>query len=176
MWLGDRVVRGAGTTTTCVAAGSGPLKGSAMDAERAEPIVGNKRIEDAAIRFVIDQERRFGREARDTRHHGAAADIESGGRTIEVKAFGGWLRAQGALLLEARQVEEAARNPNFYVYLVENLAQGDPTKFELRVIGGVELQALLAVRKEHRYFEIPVRAAEYAKLRGLDDWRVIQDR
>jgi uncharacterized protein DUF3883 len=127
-----------------------------------EPIVGNKRIEDAAIRFVIDQERRFGRAARDTRHAAAAADIESDGRTIEVKAFGGWLRTQGAVLLEARQVQEARANAEFYVYVVENVAQGDPAKYELGVIGGRQLQELLAGSKEHRYFEIPVRAADYA--------------
>lgn len=133
-----------------------------------EPIVGNKNVEDAAIRFVIEQERRFGREARDTRHRGAAADVESGGRTIEVKAFGGWLRAQGALLLEARQVHEARRNAEFYVYVVENVAQGDPGKFELRVIGGSQLKEVLAAGKEHRYFEIPTRAGEYARLSHLD--------
>jgi hypothetical protein len=76
-----------------------------------EPIIGNKKIEDAAIAFVIDLEQRAGRVARDTRHRGAAADVESGGRIIEVKAFGGWLRTQGALLLEARQIDEAKRNP-----------------------------------------------------------------
>jgi len=118
---------------------------------------------------VIQQERNFGREARDTRHRGAAADVVSGGRTIEVKAFGGWLRAQGALLLEARQVREAARNADFYVYVVENVAQGDPEKFELRVIGGPQLRALLARGKEHRYFEIPLRAAAYAKLPHLGE-------
>jgi hypothetical protein len=61
----------------------------------AEPIVGNKRIEDAAIRFVVEQERQMGREAADTRYRGAAADLESAGRTIEVKAVGGLLRGYG---------------------------------------------------------------------------------
>lgn len=140
----------------------------AMDAS-PEPIIGNKRIEDAAIAFVIEQERRVGREARDTRHRSAAADVESGGRTIEVKAFGGWLRAQGALLLEARQVQEAERNAEFYVYVVENVAQGDPAKFELRVISGRQLRQLIGGGKEHRYFEIPVRGADDAKLRRLED-------
>jgi hypothetical protein len=133
-----------------------------------EPIIGNKKIEDAAIRFVMEQEQKFGRAARDTRHAGAAADIESAGRTIEVKAFGGWLRTQGALLLEARQVDEAARNAEFYVYVVENVAQGDPARFELRVISGSQLRELLAAGKERRYFEVPVRAAQYATLPRLD--------
>jgi hypothetical protein len=51
-------------------------------------IVGKKAIEDAAIAWVIDLERAAGREARDTRHRGAPADIESPPRVIEVKAFG----------------------------------------------------------------------------------------
>lgn len=33
------------------------------EAERVEPMVDNKNIEDAAVRFVIEEERRFGREA-----------------------------------------------------------------------------------------------------------------
>lgn len=138
------------------------------EGEQPEPIIGNKRIEDAAIRFVIEQERRAGRDPRDTRHHGAAADVESGGRVIEVKAFGGWLRAQGALLLEARQVREAQQNAEFYVYVVENVAQGDPSRFELRVLAGAQLRELIATGREHRYFEIPVRASEYAKLPRLE--------
>jgi hypothetical protein len=141
-----------------------PENEGALGPSALEPIVGNKRIEDAAIAFVIELERRAGRDATDTRHRGAAADVESGGRTIEVKAFGGWLRTQGALLLEARQVDEAKRNSEFYVYVVENVAQADSSKFELRVIGGEQLQELIAAGKEHRYFEVPVRAAQYAKL------------
>jgi len=51
-------------------------------------IAGNRAIEQAAIDFVIEQERRQGRTARDMRSHGAG-DLESDGRIIEVKAFGG---------------------------------------------------------------------------------------
>jgi hypothetical protein len=132
-----------------------------------EPIVGNKQVEDAAIRFVIEQERRFGRDARDTRYRGAAADIESGGRVIEVKAVGGRLRGYG-LPVEARQIEEARSNTNFWIYIVENVVQGDPAKFELRVLGGDQLRRLLANAREHRYFEVPVPVAEYAKIPRLD--------
>jgi hypothetical protein len=132
-----------------------------------EPIIGNKQVEDAAIRFVIEQERGVGREARDTRYRGAAADLESGGRIIEVKAVGGTLRGYG-LPLEPRQIEEGRANPNFYVYIVENIVQGDPAKFELRVLGGEQLRRLLANAREHRYFEVPVPVAEYAKIPGLE--------
>lgn len=133
-----------------------------------EPTVGNKAIENAAIQFVIDQERRFQRDARDTRYRGAPADLESGGRVIEVKAVGGLLRGYG-LPLETRQVEEARANPNFYIYIVENVAQGDPAKFDLRVLGGEQLQRLLANARERRYYEVPVAVGEYAKIPRLEE-------
>jgi len=140
----------------------------ADDEATVEPIVGNRRIEDAAIRFVVEQERRFGREAKDTRHRGAAADLESAGRTIEVKAVGGLLRGYG-LPVEPRQMDEARTNPNFYIYIVENVAQGDPAKFELRVLGGEQLQRLLANARERRYYEVPVAVGEYAKIPRLEE-------
>ncbi len=51
-----------------------------------EPLVRNKSIEDAAVTYVIEHERRRGRDPRDTRYRGAPADIESSDRAIEVKA------------------------------------------------------------------------------------------
>lgn len=128
------------------------------------PITGIKAVEDAAIAFVMERERAAGREPRDTRHRGAAADIESGSRVIEVKAFSKYLRSAGFVPLEVRQVEEARTNPNFYLYLVENVGQGDSRNFELRVIGGATLQRLLARAKERRYFEMPVSSREYTDL------------
>lgn len=136
--------------------------------QNVEPIVGNKAIEDAAIRHVIELERRLGRDARDTRYRGAAADIESANRIIEVKAVGGQLRGYG-LLLEPRQVEEGLSNPKFFVYVVENVAQGDAGKFEVRVITGEQLRRLLGRAKEHRYYEVPVPVAEYVSLPLLDE-------
>ena len=56
----------------------------------AAPLVGNKAIEDAAIKFVLDLERAAGRSPRDRRYEAAfAADIESLPWIIEVKAVGG---------------------------------------------------------------------------------------
>jgi hypothetical protein len=101
------------------------------------------------------------------RYQGAAADLESGERVIEVKAVGGLLRGYG-LPLEVRQVDEARRNPNFYVYIVENVAQGDPTKFELRVLAGEQLQRLLAHARELRYYEVPLPVAEYGRIPRLE--------
>lgn len=98
-------------------------------------LVGNKAIEDAAVAWVMELERDAGGAPRDTRFAGAPADIDSPPRVIEVKAFGGSNRGYD-LWLEPRQDEEAATNPNFYVYVVENVRQGDPEFFTLKVLGG----------------------------------------
>lgn len=127
-------------------------------------LVGNKAIEDAAISFVVDYERRAGRNPRDSRYRGAAADLESSGRVIEVKAAARSVRSSGFLLLESRQVDEATQNENFYVYLVENAAQGDPRHFQLRILGGDLLRRLVARAKERRYFEVPLPVGEYDQL------------
>lgn len=82
----------------------------AREAGVIEPLIGNKAIEDAAITFVVEQERRADRKARDMRYRGAAGDLESGERVIEVKAAARFVRSSGFLMLESRQVEEAKRN------------------------------------------------------------------
>ncbi len=131
-----------------------------------EDIRGNPAVEFAAIRFVIEHERREGRIARDARGSGlgGAGDVESEGRVIEVKAFSGWgLRSGGLLLFTPAQLTEGKRNPNYYVYIVENVAQGDPSKFALRVLHGEHLQRVLAEAKPQRYY-VPLRAADYARL------------
>ena len=105
-------------------------------------LVGNAAIENAAIQYVIAYETAQGRTAIDTRGKGAPADVKSDSRIIEVKAFGRSARGQD-LWLEARQVAEAELNPDFWVYVVDNVRQGDPVKFGLRLLGG-ELLAKLA--------------------------------
>ncbi len=124
------------------------------------PLVGNKAVEDAAIAYVLDLERAAGRDPADTRYRGAPADIESPPRLIEVKAFGTTNRGYD-LWLEVRQVEEARANPNFFVYVVENVRQGDASKFTLKVLGGELLQRLLERAKEQRYYTVPWPVAEY---------------
>lgn len=58
--------------------------------EGPAPLSGNRAIEDAAITFVLDLERKAGRSPVDRRYEKAyAADIESLPRIIEVKAVGG---------------------------------------------------------------------------------------
>lgn len=123
-------------------------------------LVGNKAIESAAIDWVLALEHRAGREPRDARYERGPADVESPPRVIEVKAFGKSNRGYD-LWLETRQVEEARANPDFYVYVVENVRQGDPSQFTLRVLGGTRLQHLLQRAKEQRYFTVPWPVADY---------------
>lgn len=120
----------------------------------------NKAKEDAAIAWVMELERAAGRQPRDTRYAGAPADIESPPRLIEVKSFGTSNRGYD-LLMEVRQVEEALRNPDYYVYVVENVGQGDPGKFTLRLLGGARLQRLLGRAKEYRGYSVPWPVADY---------------
>lgn len=120
----------------------------------AQELRGNKAIEDAAIAYVMERERLAGRSPRDTRYRGAPADIESPPRVIEVKAFGTSNRGFG-LWLETRQVEEARANANFFVYVVENVRQGDPARFTLKVLGGDPLRTMLARAKLRSYYEVP---------------------
>jgi hypothetical protein len=120
----------------------------------------NREIEDAAVAWVLEYERGQGREAQDVRYSGAAGDVQSDGRVIEVKAFGRSNRGYG-LWLEERQVREARTNPDFYVYVVENIRQGNPSAFTLRVLGGERLRRLLERAKERRYFEVPWPVADY---------------
>jgi hypothetical protein len=94
--------------------------------------MSNKQVEVAAIAYVLDYERQQGRVARDTRHGGEAADLESSGRIIEVKAYGSSGRGCD-VWLEVRQFEEARSNPNFYLYIVEQVCSGAPT---LRILTG----------------------------------------
>jgi hypothetical protein len=94
--------------------------------------VGNQ-VEEAAIKFVIAGETAEGRSARDARREpGVPTDIVSGDRLIEVKAYGGSARGHD-LWLEPAQVAAALASPErFWLYVVDNVSQGDPEQFRLR--------------------------------------------
>ena len=109
---------------------------------------------------MLRYERAAGREPRDVRHRGRPADVESPPRTIEVKAFGTNNRGFD-LWLEVSQVNEARRNADFYVYIVENVRQGDPRLFSLRILDGGHLARLLTRAKEQRYYTVPWPTADY---------------
>jgi hypothetical protein len=136
--------------------------------EGPAPLSGNKAIEDAAIAFVMSLERSAGRAPQDRRYEAAfAADMSSPPRIIEVKAIGGSQRGS-FLPLEVPQVNEARSNPHFYVYIVDNVRQGNPAKFGLKVLVGQRLARLLERAKERRYFEVPVPVAEYDNAPGRE--------
>lgn len=123
-------------------------------------ILGNKATEDAAIAWVMGLEHAAGRNPQDTRYRGAPTDIASPPRLIEVKAFGRSNRGYD-LLMEPRQLDEARANPDFYIYVVENIHQGDASLFTLRVLAGEHLQRLLSCAKEYRYYGVPWPVADY---------------
>jgi hypothetical protein len=127
------------------------------------PLTTNHAIENAAIHYVIQWELAHGRPARDTRGTGAPADVAGPERTIEVKAYGRSARGTD-LWLEPRQIDEAIRNPNFWIYIVDNVRQGDPAKFQLLTIGGPTLRKLLERKVERRYFTVPFPVAVYDAL------------
>ena len=120
----------------------------------------NKQVEDAALAWVMELERHAGRVPTDTRYRGSPADIESPPRLIEVKAFGRLNRGFD-LWLETRQVEEARRNTNFYVYVVENVRQGGPESFKLKVLDNAHLLKLLDRAKLQNYFTVPWPVRDY---------------
>jgi hypothetical protein len=117
-------------------------------------IIGNKAVEAAAIAWVMGLERNAGRQPVDTRFAGARADLSSPPRVIEVKASGKSCRGDD-LWLETRQYQEAVENPNFYLYVVENVRQGDPALFTLCVLHGERLHVLLRRAKEQHYYTVP---------------------
>ncbi len=130
---------------------------------------GNKAVEDAAIEWVMDLERRAGRTPRDTRHDARSpADVVSPPRVIEVKAFGTSTRGND-LWLETNQADEARRNPNFFLYVLENIRQGDPARFTVKVLGRERLARLLARAKPQSYYRVPWPVADYDSApTGLD--------
>jgi hypothetical protein len=132
------------------------------------PLSGNRAVETAAIEWVIELERQAGRPASDRRSvRDVPGDIESPPRIIEVKAVGG--DARGAdLPLEVAQVKRARTDPNFYLYLVDRIAQGNPADFRLKVFGGEQLTRLLARARERRFFELPVPVVEFDSAPGVE--------
>jgi hypothetical protein len=150
------------------AAPEAPEPATALEAAPATPLSGNKAVEEAAIRWVMQLERAAGRQPVDRRHDPAfPADIESPPRTIEVKAFGTSARGFD-LWLEARQVGAGRSDPNFHLYVVENTRQGDPTLFTLKILSGDLLRKLLTRAKEQRYFTVPWPTKLYDAAPGME--------
>jgi hypothetical protein len=121
----------------------------------------NNQVENAAIAWVIAYEKAHGRTARDKRGKGPT-DIESPPLLIEVKAFGASGRGE-QLWLEPSQFN-VATDPNFRLYVVENVRQGDPGQFTLRILEGKQLGEMIAKAKERNYFLLPWSTTIYDKM------------
>jgi hypothetical protein len=134
------------------------------EAAPPEPFRTNREIENAAIEFVIAQEKLEERTAHEARREGATTDIVSDGRIIEIKAAGTTARGQD-VWLEKRQYDAALADPeHFWLYIVENVRQGDPTKFRLLRIGGESLATLLRNARAQSYYTVPFPVAVYDAL------------
>jgi len=138
-----------------------PPPTDAADIRAFERLSGNRVIETAALAWVMDLERQAGREPVDRRtDRGFPGDLWSAPRTIELKAVGG--DARGAdLPLEESQINAAAGDHQFFLYLVDNVAQGNPAQFRLRVFGGDQLQRLIRSVRRKVYYELPVPVREF---------------
>lgn len=124
-------------------------------------VLRGRSLEDAAIAWVMEYERRHGRQPVDRRGRGFPADVESSGRTIEVKStattFRGWY-----LSLQPVQLERARADPGFHVYVVEHVGTGrDPGGVTLRVLAGDHLRRLAAAAVARTSYEVGWPAADY---------------
>jgi len=124
-------------------------------------INGSKSVENAAVAWVMGLEREAGRVPVDRRYtRGFAGDIESPPRIIEIKSsygsYRGWF-----LPLQPVQVERGLVDPDFYVYVVENVAQGDPALFTLKVLNGDRLRRMLERATPKTSYEVPWPVTDY---------------
>lgn len=118
-------------------------------------------VEQAAVLWVMKYERRHGREPVDRRYERSfPGDIESPPRVIEIKAtatsYRGWF-----LPMEPVQLKHAQSDPNFHLYVVENVGQGNPAAFTLRAISGEHLRRLVTRATERHYYEVPWPTKDY---------------
>jgi hypothetical protein len=127
----------------------------------ADAEVHGRAVEHAAVAWVMEFERRAGREPVDRRYEREfPGDLESPPRIIEIKASAGSYRGW-FLPLEPVQLEHARDDPSFFLYVVENVGQGDPANFTLRILSGEHLRALTTRATERRYFEMSWPTADY---------------
>ena len=138
----------------------------ALPDSKAQAVRGHA-VEQAAVDWILGYERANGRAPVDRRYERAfAGDIESPPRIIEIKAtatsYRGWF-----LPLEPIQVEHARTDEDFYLYVVENVGQGDPARFTLRIIAGDLLRELAAKAVERRYFEMSWPARLYDSVQPI---------
>jgi hypothetical protein len=78
-------------------------------------------------------------------------------------------RTEATTSARATSGRGGAREPELYLYVVENVRQGDPSLFALKVLGGDLLARLLERSKEQRYFTVPWPVATYDGCPTTDD-------
>ncbi|MGO3210245.1 MAG: protein NO VEIN domain-containing protein, partial [Brachybacterium sp.] len=132
--------------------------------------MSNHETENRAIAYVIAHERAAGRTAEDARHIPdslvdiASIDDATGEkRLIEIKAFGGTGRGD-FLWLESNQVEALEKVPGSHLYLATNVRSADSSDIRILDLSGELLRARLEVKREKRYFEVPMPVAVYDDL------------
>ena len=146
----------------------GPEVTESDPAPSIEAIKGGKAVEAAAVLWVMELERDAGRSPVDRRYErGFPGDLESPPRIIEIKASSGSYRGW-FLPLEPIQLEHARTNDDFYIYVVDNIGQGDPAKFQLRILHGEQLRRLVAKAVTRTYHEMPWPTAEYDNAPGIE--------
>lgn len=58
-------------------------------------------------------------------------------------------------------MERGRVDPSFYLYVVENVGQGDPAAFTLKVLNGDRLRRMLERAKPRTSYEVPWPVADY---------------
>ena len=130
---------------------------------RSMATLRNREVENRAIAAVIAYELSQGRNARDARGQ-CAGDVLSDDRVIEVKAYSRSARGT-QLWLEPDQYAHALDNPNFWIYVVDQIADGAP---HVIPIGGDDLVTLAASASESTYYLAPLRVGDYDRLAPAD--------
>jgi len=96
------------------------------------------------------------------------ADLSSPPRTIEIKAVRGGQPVMPFLRFTESEVEAARRDPEFYLYVVEDSELAGPERFSLKVFGGELLQSLLASARRRVWYDVPIRSDAYRRAPGVE--------
>ncbi len=87
--------------------------------------LSNKEIENRAVNAIIGFEQQQNRQVCDVRRDGLSYDIKSNDRIIEVKGIEKTLSDSGNWrFIQPKSVQLLLIEKNFYIYIVDNLANG----------------------------------------------------
>lgn len=116
--------------------------------------MGNKEVEQKAIEYVMDWEKKKGRNPQEVSKCGY--DIKSGERCIEVKGRSG---GYDFVLLNYKNIEAMRREDNFWLYIVyfDKDTDGNLTFKKLNIFNKQEIEERAKKREQ---WEIPVRKSD----------------